>query len=69
MQKWLDPWKRGNQMGFKLGRGTDDAHQVTRRIIEETARGKKEEGQLVMSMYDIDIEKAYPRACRLALWK
>ena len=53
-------------MGFMSGRGTDDAHQVSRRIAEETAKGKNGSGSVVISMYDI--EKAHPRVCRNALW-
>ena len=66
VQKWMTPWRREDQMGFMSGRGTDDAHQVSRRIAEETAKGKNGSGNVVISMYDI--EKAYPRVCRNALW-
>ena len=33
VQRWLTPWRREDQNGFTPGRGTDDAHQLTRRLI------------------------------------
>eukprot|EP00959_Pyramimonas_sp_CCMP1952_P186292 3895588-Pyramimonas_sp.AAC.1 len=54
------------QTGFRRGRGTDDALQVARRIIEET-RALTNGNAVVLSFYEI--EKAYPRVCRPALWR
>ena len=54
------------QSGFRRGRGVDDALQVTRRILEEASRLEKDD-QIVMTFFDI--EKAYPRVRRPALWK
>jgi hypothetical protein len=64
-QRWSESFAGEHQTGFRKGRGTDDAHQVTRVIAEEAAQVQKE--GVVISMYDI--EKAYPRVCRPALWE
>ena len=44
----------------------DDAIQVSRRIAEEISRVASDE---VVLLRFFDIEKAYPRVCRAALWK
>jgi ribonuclease HI len=64
-QRWSENFVAKNQTGFRKGKGTDDAHQITRMLAEEAAQAG-EEG-VVMSFYDI--EKAYPRVCREALWE
>jgi hypothetical protein len=65
-QKWSEPWQREDQDGFRKGRGVDDTTQVTRRLVDETMCSE-EATPMVMSFYDI--EKAYPRVCRAALWQ
>ena len=65
-QKWLEEGEICEQQcGFRKGRGIDDAHQVTRRIAEEVIRSTEGE-EIIMDFHDI--EKAYPRTCRKALW-
>eukprot|EP00959_Pyramimonas_sp_CCMP1952_P362053 7582513-Pyramimonas_sp.AAC.1 len=54
-----------SQSGFRRGRGTDDALQVARRLVEEAAALRNEEA-VVFDFFDV--EKAYPRVCRPALW-
>ena len=49
-----------HQFGFRRGKGVDDALQVTRRLVEEVATSADGTRD--------DIEKAYPRVCRGALW-
>lgn len=63
---WVDPWLHEAQTGFRGGCGTDDAIQVSRRIAEEISRVVSDE---VVLLRFFDIEKAYPRVCRAALWK
>ena len=38
--KMAGSWRRVDQMGFTSGRRTDDAHQVTRRIMQEIVTRK-----------------------------
>ena len=66
LARWVDPWLREAQTGFRGGRGTDVAIQVSRRIAEEISRVASDE---VVLLRFFDIEKASPRACRAALWK
>ena len=66
LARWVDPWLHETQNGFRGGRGTDDANQVSRRIAEEISRVASDE---VVLLRFFDIEKAYPRVCRAALWK
>ena len=54
-----------SQCGFRKGRGVDDALEVSRRIVEEVVRTESEDWVL-MSFFNI--EKAYPRICKDALW-
>ena len=65
-KKWLEPILLKELNGFCKGRGVDDVLQVSRRICEEVAFGEGG-GKVVMKFYDI--EKAYPRVCREALWE
>ena len=65
LSKWSEGWISETQSGFRRGRGTDDALQVTRRILEEACRQDKD--WYVLAFFDI--EKAYPRVCRPALWE
>jgi hypothetical protein len=64
--RWTDPWLHEAQTGFRRGRGTDDIHQVARRIVEETTSVRGED-MILFRMFDI--EKAYPRVCKDALWR
>ena len=66
LARWCDPWLHEGQRGFRTGRGTDDAQQVSRRIAEEVARTNCDEVVLIRFF---DIQKAYPRVCRPAMWK
>ena len=65
LARWTDPWLHESQTGFRGGRGTDDAQQVSRRIAEELARTMSDE---VVLLRFFDIEKAYPRVCKDAMW-
>ena len=66
VQKWSDPWIHETQCGFRSGRGVDDVLQVSSRVIEEVVRSTSDEWVLTSFF---DIEKAYPRICKDALWK
>ena len=44
----------------------DDALQITRRLVEEVATSSGDHEGVELSFHDI--EKAYPRVCRSALW-
>ena len=55
-----------HQFGFRRGKGVDGALQVTRRLVEEVATCN-DDGEGVEHSFH-DIEKAYPRVCRRALW-
>lgn len=66
LARWCDPWLHEGQNGFRGGRGTDDTHQISRRIVEEIARVTSDE---VVLFRFFDIEKAYPRVCRPAMWE
>ncbi len=63
---WSEDFLGEEQYGFRSGRGTDDALQVSRRLIEEAST--LSHGEPVMMAF-FDIEKAYPRVCRPALWR
>eukprot|EP00973_Karenia_brevis_P065148 9044744-Karenia_brevis.AAC.1 len=66
LSRWAEPWINEAQCGFRKGRGVDDVLQVSRRIAEEIARSTSNDWVL-MSFFDI--EKAYPRVCKDALWE
>lgn len=53
------------QQGFRRSRGVDDVLEVSRRLAEEVCRSR---GQDVIKLTLYDIEKAYPRINREALW-
>lgn len=53
------------QQGFRRNRGVDDVLQVSRRIAEEVCSSR---GQETVKLTLYDIEKAYPRINREALW-
>ena len=64
LQRWYDPWVHESQVGFRMGRGVDDALQISRRLVEEMARSQ---GDTWYRLCCIDIDKAYTRVCRDAL--
>ena len=66
LTRWSNPWLHESQTGFRSGCGTDDVHQVSRRVAEEISRTSSDEVVLIRFF---DIEKAYPRVCRPAMWK
>lgn len=57
LARWANQWIHESQTGFRAGCGTDDVQQVSRRVAE------------VVLIRFFDIEKAYPRVCRSAMWK
>ena len=65
-------WKRkGNKKDKNTWRGitllfVDDALQITRRLVEEVATST--DGSEGIELFFHNIEKAYPRVCRGALW-
>ena len=66
LRSWFDAHLGLHQFGFRRGKGVDDALQVTRRLVEEVATSNDEGEGIELSFHDI--EKAYPRVCRSALW-
>lgn len=66
VSRWSEGWISEAQSGFRRGRCTDDALQVVRRLMEEAKRMSGDDW-VVLSFFDI--EKAYPRVCRPALWE
>ena len=66
LRSWFDGHLGFHQFGFRRGKGVDDVLQVTRRLVEEIA-GSNDDGEGVELSFH-DIEKAYPRVCRSALW-
>ncbi|CAE8670872.1 unnamed protein product, partial [Polarella glacialis] len=66
LARWSDQWLHEGQTGFRAGRGTDDAQQVSRRIAEEVS---KVDGDEVVLLRFFDIEKAYPRVCKDGMWE
>ena len=66
LRSWFDGYLGLHQLGFRKGRGVDDALQVTRRLVEEVATSTDGNEGVELSLHDI--KKAYPRVCRGALW-
>ena len=66
LARWANQWIHESQTGFRAGCGTDDVQQVSRRVAEEISRTTSDEVVLIRFF---DIEKAYPRVCRSAMWK
>ena len=54
------------QQGFRKNRGVDDVLQITRHLAEEVCFSRTGT-PVVLTLYDI--EKAYPRVNREALWQ
>ena len=67
---WFDGYLGLRQFGFRRGKGVDDALQVARRLVEEVATStvSTTDGGEGVELSFHDIEKAYPRVCRGALW-
>ena len=66
LRSWFDGHLGLHQVGFRGGKGVDDALQVTRRLVEEVATSTDGGEGIELSFHDI--EKAHPRDCRGALW-
>lgn len=65
IQTFSESFMDEEQQGFPRNRGVDDVLQVSRRIAEEICSSQ---GQEVIKLTLYDIEKAYPRINREALW-
>ena len=66
LQKLSETFMDEEQQGFRKNRSVDDVLQITRRLVEEicfSCTGTP----VVLTLYDI--EKAYPRVTREALWQ
>lgn len=66
LQRWAQPWLNPYQFGFRKGSGVDDVQQVTRSLLEEIA-GSVHEKVILFRFFDL--EKAYPKVARHALWR
>ena len=66
LRSWFDGHLGLHQFGFRRGKGVDDALQISRRLVEEVATSTDGGEGIELSFHDI--EKAYPRVCRGALW-
>lgn len=66
LQKFSESFLDEEQQGFRRNRSVDDVLQVTRRIAEEVCTASAGEA-VHLTLYDI--EKAYPRVNREALWQ
>ena len=66
LRVWSEGFLDESQCGFRKYRGVDDALETSRRIIEEVTRSGSDQWVL---MTFFDIEKAYPRVCKDALWE
>ena len=65
LQTFSESFMDEEQQGFRRNRGVDDVLQISRRITEEVCFAKSGE-PATLTLYDI--EKAYPRVNREALW-
>ncbi|CAJ1396225.1 unnamed protein product [Effrenium voratum] len=66
LQRWAQPWLNALQFGFRPGTGVDDVQQITRAVLEEAA-GAVHDRTILLRFFDL--EKAYPKVARHALWK
>ena len=66
LQRWTRTWLNPFQFGFRKGSGVDDVQQITRSLLEEIA-GSVHEKVILLRFFDL--EKAYPKVARHALWK
>ena len=65
IQKFSESFMDEEQQGFRRNRSVDDVLQVSRRVAEEVCTATSGEA-VQLTLYDI--EKAYPRVNREALW-
>ncbi|CAE7261281.1 unnamed protein product [Symbiodinium sp. CCMP2592] len=65
LSRWSQNWMNPLQFGFRPGSGVDDAQQITRSILEETAQSAHSK---VYVLRFFDLEKAYPKVSRPSLW-
>ena len=65
IQQFSESFMDEEQQGFRRNRGVDDVLQVSRRIAEEICSSRGTDN-VKLTLYDI--EKAYPRINREALW-
>ena len=63
---WVEHNLSEEQTGFRKHRGVDDAHQLSRRIIEEVVVLSQHDYTVAVTSFDII--RAYTRVCRHALW-
>ena len=68
---WASSFLSEEQNGFRAGRGIDDVHQLTRRVLEEiSVAADAEAGQADrVGVTCFDIVRAYTRVCCTALWE
>ena len=66
LQKFSETFMDEEQQGFRKNRSVDDVVQITRRLVEEICFSRTGT-PVVLTLYDI--EKAYPRVTREALWQ
>ncbi|CAJ1389406.1 unnamed protein product [Effrenium voratum] len=66
LQRHTETFMDEHQQGFRRNRGVDDVLQVTRRVAEEVVFSGPSQ-PVTLTLYDI--EKAYPRVNREALWE
>eukprot|EP00973_Karenia_brevis_P085383 11848585-Karenia_brevis.AAC.1 len=66
LNRWSDVWVCEEQCSSRRGRGVDDSLMVTRRLAEEVNRSIGDDWVLASFF---DIEKAFPRVARDALWE
>ena len=66
LRSWFDGHLGFYQLGFRRGKGVDDVLQVSCRLVEDVATSTDGGEGIELSFHDI--EKAYPRVCRGALW-
>ena len=66
LQKFSETFMDEEQQGFRKNRSVDDVVQITRRLVEEFCFSRTGT-PVVLTL--CDIEKAYPRVTREALWQ
>ena len=63
---WSEGFIHESHCDFRKGRGVDDSLEISRTIVEEVVKTTSE-AWVLLSFFDI--EKAYPRVCKDALWE
>ena len=70
LSRWASNFLSEEQNGFRPGRGIDDIHQLTRRVLEEMSVAASEGSHVArIGLTRFDIVRAYTRVCRIALWE